>query len=243
MIINSITYKIASIRDFDAMRLEIMKQLGHLIDYDGSSFYLSAPGEPGKLCRPLGINYSKDEMEKYIEEFQRIDYSEGLMLTGRNIAYRESDIIEEEVRIRSAYYQAVYVPHGWHFSIHLNLSYEEEFLGILSFFRKKGKPNFSYDDVQVLSMIKDHLAFRMSQERVRKPLLEDSPAFETLSRREREIARLLLTSLSPEEMAEKLSISINTLHKHMNHIYQKMGVKNRMQLFDYVSREEPDKSK
>ena len=44
MIINAITYKIQSIENFDAMRMEVMRQLGHLIPYDSSSFYLSCPG-------------------------------------------------------------------------------------------------------------------------------------------------------------------------------------------------------
>jgi len=112
MIINAITYKIQSIENFDAMRMEVMRQLGHLIPYDSSSFYLSCPGRPEQLMRPLGINYPLEDMESYIQKFCHIDYSEGLMMTGKNIAYRESDIIEEAVRVNSEYYRAVYVPHG-----------------------------------------------------------------------------------------------------------------------------------
>lgn len=234
MIINAITYKIQSIENFDAMRMEVMRQLGHLIPYDSSSFYLSCPGRPEQLMRPLGINYPLEDMESYIQKFCHIDYSEGLMMTGKNIAYRESDIIEEAVRVNSEYYRAVYVPHGWHYSIHLNLCYKEEFLGILSFFRQKGKENFSYDHVQVLDMIKDHLAYRMDRERVRKPSIEYMPGYTTLSKREREIVHALLTRKTPEELADDLSISINTLNKHISHIYHKLGIRGRMQLFDYA---------
>lgn len=128
----------------------------------------------------------------------------------------------------------MYVSHGWHYSIHLNLCYKEEFLGILSFFRQKGKENFSYDHVQVLDMIKDHLAYRMDRERVRKPSIEHMPGYTTLSKREREIVHALLTRKTPEELADDLSISINTLNKHISHIYHKLGIRGRMQLLDYA---------
>lgn len=233
IIVNAITYKIHAIKDIDAMRIEIMEQLKHLIDFDSSSFYLSQQDGDG-LCRPVGIAYSKEDMVEYINRFQKVDYSEGLMATGKNIAYRESDIIEDAVRVQSDYYKAVYEVQGWHYSLHLNICINEEFLGVMSFFRKKGKEDFTYDDIFVLDMIKDHLALRLSKERGKKLTVDECVKKYKLSKREAEVLRLLLSNCSMEEITKQLTISINTLHKHAGHIYAKTGTTSRVQLFEKI---------
>jgi DNA-binding CsgD family transcriptional regulator len=45
--------------------------------------------------------------------------------------------------------------------------------------------------------------------------------------REIVVAREILLNLSNSEIAEKLYISENTVKKHINHIFQKVGVRNR----------------
>lgn len=52
-----------------------------------------------------------------------------------------------------------------------------------------------------------------------------------LTQREREIAGWLLEGLSPASMSERLSISINTVYKHIANMYKKLGVSNRQEFF------------
>lgn len=55
-----------------------------------------------------------------------------------------------------------------------------------------------------------------------------------LSKREQEILRLVLQGLSYKEIDEKLFISINTVKNHIYNIYQKLGVKNRLQIANLI---------
>jgi DNA-binding NarL/FixJ family response regulator len=48
-----------------------------------------------------------------------------------------------------------------------------------------------------------------------------------LSRREREVLRLVADGLSNKEIAGKLFISEVTVKVHLRHIYKKLGVRNR----------------
>ena len=121
LLMNSIAYKVHSIEDIDEMRLEIMRQLSYIIQYDSASFYLVDADNEHELCRPVGINYSDEDMQDYINRFKDIDYSEGLMYTGRNIAYKESDLVPDDIRTNTEYYKAVYDVQGWHYSINLNI--------------------------------------------------------------------------------------------------------------------------
>jgi LuxR family maltose regulon positive regulatory protein len=50
---------------------------------------------------------------------------------------------------------------------------------------------------------------------------------EPLSERELEVLRLLGTSLSQPEIADRLYVSVNTIRSHVKHIYAKLGVHGR----------------
>jgi DNA-binding CsgD family transcriptional regulator len=52
--------------------------------------------------------------------------------------------------------------------------------------------------------------------------------------REKEIIGGICSGLSNKEIARDLFISINTVKRHANQIYQKLGVKNRVQLVNFV---------
>jgi len=55
-----------------------------------------------------------------------------------------------------------------------------------------------------------------------------------LSPRENEILRLLAEDYSSKEIAEKLVISISTVHTHRNNIMRKLGLSSRRELIQYA---------
>ncbi|MEW6353769.1 MAG: response regulator transcription factor [Pseudomonadota bacterium] len=52
----------------------------------------------------------------------------------------------------------------------------------------------------------------------------------TLTRREMEVMDLMTCGLRSQEIAETLNISIETVKVHIQHIYRKLGVKNRVEM-------------
>lgn len=55
-----------------------------------------------------------------------------------------------------------------------------------------------------------------------------------LSRREKEILRLICEGCSTKEIAEKLVISLSTVHTHRSNIMEKLGVNNQHELIQYA---------
>ncbi len=55
-----------------------------------------------------------------------------------------------------------------------------------------------------------------------------------VSRRERQIIELLLEGAGTKQVAEKLFISPKTAENHVYNIYQKLGVRNRVQMFQLI---------
>ncbi|MDP1714364.1 MAG: response regulator transcription factor [Anaerolineales bacterium] len=56
----------------------------------------------------------------------------------------------------------------------------------------------------------------------------------SLSPRENEILRLLVEEFSAKEIAEKLVVSISTVHTHRNNIMRKLGLSSRRELIQYA---------
>lgn len=61
--------------------------------------------------------------------------------------------------------------------------------------------------------------------------LVESGALQSLSNREREVARLFADAKSPTEIAEHLDLSENTVRNHLKAIYRKFGVHSQLELF------------
>jgi ligand-binding sensor domain-containing protein/DNA-binding CsgD family transcriptional regulator len=57
-----------------------------------------------------------------------------------------------------------------------------------------------------------------------------------LSNREQEIARLVLKGKTNKEIEDQLYISISTVKNHVYNIYQKLGVKNRLELINFLQK-------
>src|SRR5438093_1474980 len=62
-----------------------------------------------------------------------------------------------------------------------------------------------------------------------RPAAGAHPAFDALSRRERETLALLADGLSNAEIAERLGISEKTVRNHLSHLFDKLGVWSRAQ--------------
>lgn len=63
-----------------------------------------------------------------------------------------------------------------------------------------------------------------------------SPAREILTEREREIVRHVALGLRNAEVAQKLFITEQTVKTHLNNIFQKLGVRDRVELALYAAR-------
>jgi DNA-binding NarL/FixJ family response regulator len=72
----------------------------------------------------------------------------------------------------------------------------------------------------------------------RSVTLTPNPALR-LTSRERDVLRLLEQGLSHREIADRLSISHKTVGTHIEHIFAKLGVRNRMQAVLLARRHDP----
>ncbi len=118
-------------------------------------------------------------------------------------------------------------------------------LGDLSELVAKGFAGFlpGYADLSMLNKAIDSVnrgELWIDRKTLRDSFLHRGRDEVSLTRREQEILRCLGSGLSNKEIANKLSITEQTVKSHCNHLYKKFGVKNRLQLALYTSQSEVD---
>ncbi|MEU4542247.1 response regulator transcription factor [Nonomuraea dietziae] len=77
---------------------------------------------------------------------------------------------------------------------------------------------------------------RLIDEFARRPELSSGSAqtLDQLTEREREVFRLLVRGYSNEEIARTLVLGDSTIKSHVQHLYQKLGVRDRVQVVIYA---------
>ena len=244
MVINNIIYQINSIEDSVTMRKNFLTQMGLILDFDSADFYIASELNSHTLINPVFYNYEPKTDENYMDKYDSIDYSRGLMFGGKSKVYRESDIISEEKRVETEYYKKYFEPNNWHHTLNMILSYKNQFVGVVCFFRLKGKKDFVYEDSFVLDMIKEHLAFRLYQDinnnsmKNEKISVSECVDIYGLTKREESVLYELMNGLDNNEISNKLCVTNNTLKKHILNIYRKLEIKNRVQIFKMVREKE-----
>ena len=234
LMFNNIVYKIHTTRDNNKMRSDFLEELHMLIEFDAADFYLARPDGGVGLCSPVKYNCSGVCAGK----FDELDYSRGILYSGNCMAYRETDIISDEIRVGTEYYNKLYRPNGWHYSAQIILAHEKKFVGVVSLYRKKERENFTHEEIMVLDMLKDHLAFRLYNENENAPQVNTDNAVTSfsdvysLTRREETVLKLILEGKSNKEISDELVISVHTLKKHIMNIYRKAEVNSRGQLMN-----------
>ena len=240
IMLNNIIYNIYTTESLNDMRKQFLEQIGLLLDFDSADFFLASGDEKNKLSSPVFYHCKENLSESY----DILDYSRGILYSGQPLIYRETDIISDDVRIQTEYYKRVYKPNNWHYSLQMILAKNKEFVGVVTFYRTLGKPDFEYDDIFLLDLLKDHMAYRLYKNKENGYVLSEkltvSAAVEAyeLTRREETILRLLMEGKENPTICGELTITPNTLKKHILNIYRKLGIKNRVQLFKMIKEKE-----
>jgi DNA-binding NarL/FixJ family response regulator len=132
---------------------------------------------------------------------------------------RISDVVSR-VRFRgSAFYSAVMRPLGREHELKLWLTAPR---GHARYFELERPPGLDFDerDRSLLSLLRPHLAYLRSR-------WERRPHLPSLTERELDVLGLVAQGLTNREISRQLFISPATVRTHLEHIYDKLGVRSR----------------
>ncbi len=145
-----------------------------------------------------------------LRDVERASSSEPLRIT---------DIVSTRAFRRTAFYTLVMLPFGVEHELKLWLPGPARHSYFFSLVRGPGS-NFSDRDVALLRLVRPHLArLRARWERAPRPA--------QLTERELDVLELVAQGLTNREVAARLFISTGTVRTHLEHVYEKLGVRTR----------------
>jgi DNA-binding CsgD family transcriptional regulator len=132
---------------------------------------------------------------------------------------RITDVVTSTAFRATSCYALMMRPYGLEHEVKLWLPAPPGHARFFELTRGRG-PNFSARDVALLRLVRPHLArLRTRWERM--------PCAPQLTEREREVLGLVAQGLTNREVARRLFVSSATVRTHLEHAYEKLGVRTR----------------
>lgn len=224
-------------KDITALQTQILEQLAVLIPHRRSFFDLCTT-QNGRLVffAPISLNMSNEELTDYYKNYQYSDYVAWSFSNNNPTTYRDSDMIGRSTRENSDIYRQWMKPMDIYYSLGCTILGGNQLLGSITLFRSEQDGDFTDSELNMLEVINRHLSahFTFLWPHGTFPNIADNFAKATeqdgLSAREKEVARLIVSGMSNSEISQILFISENTVKKHVNSLYRKLGITSRTQL-------------
>lgn len=232
-------YKTGKIIDLYQYSYHFLSELEQIIPFYAANFFLFDEEEE-LLCDPICFNISNNVLKSYNDYYWKIDDIKKLTFNQKE-AIISTKIMDYKKWINTEYFNDFLAKNHLYYSCGIDIHSEDKLLGTISLFRSQKDKNFTLDDLVNLKILAKHSSnhlkklFKINKlkqkNKISKKVLINKKADKfNLSRREIDVLKLILAGKHNLEIAEELYISINTVKKHLSHIYQKTEMRNRNQL-------------
>lgn len=227
--------------DLRTLQSGFLMRLESLIPHRRSFFDLCTRRD-GRLLffDPVSNNMTQEELDAYYGEYQFSDYVAWSFDSDTPMVYRDSELVSSLAREASVIYRKWMQPMGVYYGIGCTVMGNEHLLGSVTLFRSREQGDFSDEEVAILTVLNRHLSAHFAllwpkgaTSKTRSDL-DGLVQYYGLSLREGEIADLIAQGRSNQEIGKALFISENTVKKHANSIYRKLGITSRTQLLSLI---------
>lgn len=208
------------------IRSVILHELANQFGYDKSIFWIA--DDLGNLTDPVVHGLSDQTIYDYVDEFSKHDFlhpQKHLSLFRSQKALRLVEIVRPKEYEDSVYYQAFMAPNGFYDEMVISLINEKQMIGVIGLARDKQSTFEPQDSKRFKLMSKVISATFLHQ-------YQEDPSL--LSEREADVVALVKEGKTNREIAEKLFITHNTVKKHLQNIYRKYHVQNKVQLVQKI---------
>jgi DNA-binding CsgD family transcriptional regulator len=192
------------------------------------------------------INMDPQNLERYNTYYQ---FHNPITEKARKFhrAVRVNEIVPQRDLIRTEFYNDFLARDGLYHGLNLYVYDGEVNVGDMRIWRHRRRENFDESDLQVIEIIKPHFCNAMKNilriARKEDPkvssgieLVESGLTIERLRSvydltvREAQIALEIAHGKTDQQIAESIGVAFSTIRTHINHVYEKLGVRNRSAL-------------
>jgi len=240
--INNMILDIYRSDDLYTLRINFLDSLAQLIPHQKSWFDLGQYKENRiDFYDPVSTTMTEKELTDYYEIYQTSDYVPWSFISQASVIYRDSDILRDPLREQTFFYKNWLEPMGVYYGMGSTVVENGILYGSITIFRSKDLQDFSPEEMFILTVltahISNHLAIRYPNG-INKTIYShsDNQIMEkfNITEREYQVLELICKGLNNREIGNTLNISENTVKKHINNLFNKLGVKNRSQVINLV---------
>ena len=223
--------------EVSAIQRGVADALASLVPHQGSMFDLCRTVDGRIECfDPVSATIAPEALATYYRTYAAQDYTTWSFTSEHAVAYRDFDFIDPAVRDTTPIYREWLEPLGFYFGMGCTIVENGVIYGSITLFRGHDDGDFTSAEVRLLAELGRHIGVRFSQ--LSPEGFSGDASGDALARwahehditgREEEVLRLMAAGATNRDMARQLFISESTLKKHVNAVYRKLGVKNRVQ--------------
>lgn len=220
------------------IRRRVGKALMELLDAEYFASYVWDDAT-NKFVSCVQINMTDDNLDRYESYFQFRDPITHTLQRRRH-ATPVSEIMRHDKLVRTEFFNDFLKQDGLCYGLNFFAYDRGDNIGDLRIWRGANREDFSPRDAQIVDAIGPSLVNALLRAR-RSEATGGAQRFVQIcgdigfTLREAEVADLLVTGLSDQEICEKLGVSKPTLRSHIGSIFQKSGLNRRSQLAHFLA--------
>lgn len=241
LIINDLIYEMYNWNSLEDIKQNFFQRLKIIIPFSYASILLKANDDPDDvtLCNPICYpDYFTEAEQNYISNEPGSDYTLWNLYARESKLIRSSAILDDATRLNSPLYVNCYRKYDVYDDMQFTIVHEGRLLGLLTLYRTRIDGAFATDDMFYMRALGMHLnavMHRILTPAPATPVVNQAHLTElqkkyALTGREAEILSHLYRFESNTEIADALGIRDNTLQKHLQNLFRKLGVASKWEI-------------
>lgn len=213
------------------LRKEVLFLFEKYFGFERSIFWLCS--EDQKIFDPVSRNTPAKVLDHYTVHYSQQDFllpSHVAPLLSERRVLKIEDVISRQEYENSCFFNEFMKPNDHYHEIGIYLISQNKLLGGISFVGERNDPSFHTHSIDEIEVVSYFISMKLNY------LLRQSPIHKQahLTPSEQKVCGLLKKGLTNQEMADQLVVSLNTIKKHLQNIYKKLGVSNRTSLLSFL---------
>lgn len=216
--------------DPNLYRKAVLSTLSGILGYQKSIFWVA--NKHGDLINPIVNNIEDKVLFEYLEFFRPLDVliPSNLPPWTNTQVIRIEDVMSISSFSETDFSKEFFNKHQCIDEMGVYIFNKGHIVGVIGLIRKEGENRFSEQDRNRLRFLAKPIESSFNAYEALFCTKDEKSEEEQLTSREKELVKLVKQGLSNKEIGDKLFISVNTVKKHLQNLYQKTNVANRTEL-------------
>lgn len=235
----TLIYNTGNIVELHQYAYSFLNELNKIIPFYAANFFLFDE-EKELMGDPVCYNISDTVLKAYNDYYWKLDDIRRISFDQKE-AIISTQIMDYNNWINTEYFNDFLNKNNLYYSCGIDIHSDNRLLGTISLFRTQNDKNFNELDLIYLKIIANHSSnhlkklfmieeLKKENKKENKKLITKKSNKFNLSNREKDVLKLILAGKHNQEIADELFISVNTVKKHLSHIYNKTQVQSRTEL-------------